>query len=386
MGFRVTFREHREKDGTRILYARYYEPFRDEAGKVRSRRVERSTHTGKRVDARRWAEDEYQKAYEEAHKERAGALADDTFASAARTYMLSNGSKAYLFPLIERLGRKKLSEITQTVVTNLIDKLYPGRTAATVNRQVFTPIIRVMNFAKHKHALERPKGHDSLPDLDVPKNEWYPAVLRVANPWLRAFLIVGRLHGRRPGELLNRTREHFDPELGTLQVYDAKGDQTIMLQLAGPALIALKALPDLRTAKVGAGKKLTHGMRHALFGTFRKETMRAWLKDACKEAGVRYHMAKEAGRHAFVTKNLEAGKSLKWVQDAGRWKTLKVVAEKYGHLELQEIDRQAREAGEEWFSKILSQPIQIEGKAGGDATRKLPRLGDSKGDDDKNVA
>jgi hypothetical protein len=100
------------------------------------------------------------------------------------------------------------------------------------------------------------------------------------------------------------------------------------------------------------------------------------------EAKVRYHMAKDAGWHAFVTKNLEAGKSLKWVQDAGRWKTLKVVAEKYGHVELQVVDRQAKE----WFSEILSQPMEIEGKREADATKSLPRLGDGKGDGGKNAA
>jgi hypothetical protein len=235
-----------------------------------------------------------------------------------------------------------------------------------------------MNFAGHKqHNLRRPEGHGSLPELDVPRDDWYPAVLRVANAWLRAFLIIGRLHGRRPGELLSRTRDHYDPELGTLAIYDGKGDQHIMVQLAEPAIIALNALPDLRTATEGAGKRLTHGMRHALFGTFRKETMRAWLKKTCKKAGVRYHMPKEAGRHAFVTKNLEQGKSLKWVMDAGRWKTLKVPAEKYGHLELQDVDRQARQAGEEWFSKILSQPPLIEGARG---AKNATRLGDKAGD------
>jgi hypothetical protein len=74
-------------------------------------------------------------------------------------------------------------------------------------------------------------------------------------------------------------------------------------------------------------------------------------------------MPKEAGRHAFVTRNLGEGKSLKWMQDSGRWKTLKIkiVAEKYGHLEKQEVDRQARQAGEEWFRKVLTERPQIEG-------------------------
>ncbi|HET6926592.1 MAG TPA: hypothetical protein VFI48_07055 [Hyphomicrobiaceae bacterium] len=115
--------------------------------------------------------------------------------------------------------------------------------------------------------------------------------------------------------------------MGTLLFWDGKGEQFIMLQLPEPALIAIRALPDLSQAKKGAirrGEKLTHSKRHFLFGTNHASTMRIWLKDACKEAGVRYHMHKEAGRHAFVTKCLQEGKALKWVMDAGRWLTLQI--------------------------------------------------------------
>jgi integrase len=384
MGIKVGFREHVEKSGHRTLYVRFKIPEYQKDGSIRERYVERSARTRKKVEARQFAEAEYERACEEARRMRDGELSNETFAAAARGYMLNGGSRQYLFPIIECLGLKKLSEIDQLMVSDLSNALYPGRSAATVNRQLYTPIIAVMNFAKHQHRLERPKGHDSFPALDVPRDDWYPAVLRVANPWVRAFLITGRMHGRRPGELLNRTREHFDTERGTLLVYDRKGDQHILIELAGPALVAIKALPDLRDAVAGVGvfKRLTRGMRNALFGTFRKETMRVWLRDACKEAGVRYHMPKEAGRHAFVTKNLQAGKSLKWVQDAGRWKTLKVPAEKYGHLELQEVDREARRAGEDWFAKIFSEPLQIKAAA----PERKEFLGDGIGDGRKKRA
>jgi len=404
MGFKVNFREHREKDGTRILYARYWEPYRNEKGQIATRRVERSTHTGKRVDARRYAEERYQKALEAAHKAPASQYAHDTFAAAALAYMQHKSGKVtpvdglipaarlkvrankkYLAAIIEKIGLKKLTEINQALVGKLAEQIYPGRTAATINRQLYTPIIAVMNHAKHPIQLERPEGYDSLPELDVPGDDWYPQVLRVANPYLRAFLITERMTGRRPDELLNRTRDHFNDEMGTLLFWDGKGEQFIMLQLPEPALIAIRALPDLREAKKGAiarGEKLTHSKRNFLFGTNHASTMRAWLKDACEEAGVRYHMPKEAGRHAFVTKNLQEGKSLKWVQDSGRWKTLKIVAEKYSHLEKQEVDRQAREAGEEWFRQILNKPLQIEG----DPTKSRRKLGDNKGDEGKKRA
>jgi integrase len=400
MGFRVSFREHRQADGTKTLYARFRTPVRQEDGKIRWKPCERSTGTSKKLDARRFAEAEYQKAYDEAHKPREHETGQDSFAAAALSYMRNKGpqsspvdglipadrlkaraNKKYLIPIIERVGHKTLAEITQRVVDKLQEHIYPGCSAATIDRQLYTPIIAVMRHAKHRYQLKRPAGADSLPQLDVPTNDWYPAVLRAANPYLRAFIITERLTGRRPDELLNRQRNDFNDEMGTLAVWDGKGKQHIVLTLPEPALIAIRALPDLRMAKKGAtkpGERLTHAKRHFLFGTNHKSTMREWLVDACNEAGVRYHMAKEAGRHAFVTKNLEEGKSLKWVMEAGRWKTLKIVAEKYGHLERQEVDRQAREAGEEWFKKILSPRPQIEGRA----TTQLP-LGFGEDDGDK---
>lgn len=383
MAIRVSFREHRESNGEITLYARFKIPER-KGGKVIYRNTERSAHTSSRVKARQEAERIYQEAYEEAHRERPGELADGTFAKAAINYMRNKGTKTtptdglipayrlkirankkYLHPIIERIGLKKLSEIDNGLLGWLAEQIYPGRTAATINRQLHTPIIAVLKFAEHPYNLKRPDGHDSLPALDIPADDWYPSVLRVANPYARAFLITQRMTGRRPDELLNRTHDHYISETGVLQVWDGKGKQFISLELPDPARIALDALPDLRRneepGSVAKGERRTAAKRTFLFGTNHKSTMLKWIKDACKEAGVRYHMPKEAGRHAFVTKSLEEGKSLKWVMDAGRWKTLKVVAEKYGHLEKQEVDRQARASGEEWFRKVLNQPVQIEG-------------------------
>lgn len=383
MAIRVSFREHRESNGEITLYARFKIPER-KGGKVVYRNTERSTGTSQRVKARQRAEEIYQAAYEEAHKPQPGELADDTFAKAALDYMRHNGGKVtptdglipahrlkvrankkYLHPIIEKAGLKKLREFDQALMVSLGAALYPDKSAATINRQLYTPVIAVLNFAKHPYQLQRPEGHDSLPELDIPADSWYPGVLREANPYARAFLITQRMTGRRPDELLNRTPDHYINETGVLQVWDGKAEQFISLELPEPARIALDALPNLRNdperGGVGKGARRTFAKRNFLFGTNHKSTMIKWIKDACKEAGVRYHMPKEAGRHAFVTKNLQEGKSLKWVQDAGRWKTLKVVAEKYGHLEKQEVDRQAREAGEEWFRQVLSQPVQIEG-------------------------
>src|SRR5262249_60784532 len=186
MAIRVSFREHKESNGEITLYARFKIPER-KGGQIIYRYTERSTGTGQRVKARQEAERIYQEAYEAAHKKPVDEIGDDTFAAAALSYMRNKGSKTtptdglipahrlkvrankkYLLPIIEQIGLRKLSEINQSLLGELAEKLYPGRTAATINRQLYTPIITVLNFAKHPYQLERPEGHDSLPELDVP--------------------------------------------------------------------------------------------------------------------------------------------------------------------------------------------------------------------------
>ena len=398
MAIRVSWRKHKQKDGETVLYGRFKIPVRTAEGEIEHRYTERSTHTGEKLKARQRVEEIYQEAYEEAHKPREDEVESDTFAAAAISYMKHKGSqkspvdglipasrlkvranKRYLYPIIERIGTKKLAEIDQAVVDNLATEVYPGCTASTINRQLHTPIIAVMTFVGHAHNIKRPEGHDSLPELTVPANDWYPAVLRAANPYAHAFTITVRLTGRRPDELLNRTRDHFNTDLGTLTIWDGKGKQYIVLQLPEPALIAIRALPDLSDEKKGSikkGEKLTKAKRCFLFGTNQKSTMRKWMMDACKDAGVPYHTPYEAGRHAFVTKSLEEGKSLKWVMEYGRWKRIKVPAERYGHLERQEVDRQARQTGDEWYRKVLEQPSKNDDKP----IQDKPIIGDRFGD------
>ncbi|WP_414461740.1 hypothetical protein [Hyphomicrobium sp. DY-1] len=359
MAIRISWREHIAKDGTKTTYARYKEPRRVEGGAVELKSVERSIGTRSKREGAKLVEEWYKQAVEKADAE---PKEIPTFAEIAVVYQRTQGASIYFVPILEKIGNRLISEIDQNLMTSLATEIYPNRTAATINRQLFTPVKAALRLSGPigigiAATLKRPKGHDSLPDLDVPKNDWFRAVLPHANPWLRAFLICGRLHGRRPGEYLNRKREHFDAEARTLLVRDNKGKQNIVINLAEPAWAALMALPDLAEAeKIRMGDRgketprLTKSKRGYLFGTKWQSTMRNWLLDACKEAGVPYHMAKEAGRHAFVTGHLSEGKSLKWVQDAGHWKTITAPAHKYSHLEKQEVHRQAKDGGESWFS------------------------------------
>lgn len=360
MAIKFSIRTHTAKDGAVTRYARFRQPQRQEGGSIKLRPAERSLGTLSRREGAKLVEDWYREALEEASRpidERKPL----TFAEVALTYMRTNGRTPFLTPILERIGNTPVRDINQQTLTDLADSIYPGCTPATINRQIFTPVIAALRLSSGDNTyampkLTRPKGHDSLPDLDVPNLDWYRAVLPVANPWLRAFLIVGWLHGPRPGELLSRRKEHFNATAGTLLIHATKTGKKHIVNLADPARAALMAIPDLDVTKcirVGeSGKRtprLSRGKLGSLFGTHTKSCMRKWLMAACKEAEVRYHMPKEAGRHAFATHNLEDGKSLAWLKSAGRWDTIKIPAEKYGHLEQDRVALQARESGEGRF-------------------------------------
>ena len=72
------------------------------------------------------------------------------------------------------------------------------------------------------------------------------------------------------------------------------------------------------------------------------------LRAVCKKAGLPYYGTHALGRHAFATRLLKQGKSLKFVQDAGGWKSIKMPAMHYGHLEKSEVQDEIRKVGEEW--------------------------------------
>lgn len=395
MSFRPTFREHEAKDGAKTLYARFAVP--EKAGnQIVYRRIERSTRTGKPGEARRVAEAIYRQYWDAAFSDKPVAPPDRLlFAAAATTYMQSVGkNKKYLLPIIERIGLIACDDVDQDCVNRLAAELYPDCKAATLNRHIFTPIIAVITHSAEKrkcapHLLSRPEGHDDPPidKLKVPDDEWYAAVLQHSHPHLRAYLLFVRLHGRRVEEALTAQWPQYNRKLGTLTIRDNKGKQTISVVLAEPVAGALLNAERwyrdrLEQKQKKDGRKVHARLQPYIFGTCHRSTIRKWLKAACEAAGVPYFMPKEAGRHAFATKTLEAGHSLKELQERGRWKDMTVPAKWYSHLELQKIDQQVRVEGGEWFAKIAS---AIKGGAQGseaieDGSGSGANLGDRDGE------
>lgn len=76
-----------------------------------------------------------------------GAQTVATFREAATGYMKSGGEATHIDPIVREIGGKKLAEINQGIIDSLALKLKPKAAPSTRIRQVYTPILAVMNYA-----------------------------------------------------------------------------------------------------------------------------------------------------------------------------------------------------------------------------------------------
>lgn len=81
-----------------------------------------------------------------------------TFVAAATAYMRAGGDGQHLLPIIDAWPQKLAQDVDQIAVDLLAEQLYPKATAATRNRQVYTPISAVLKRAGIEKKIKRPKG------------------------------------------------------------------------------------------------------------------------------------------------------------------------------------------------------------------------------------
>lgn len=116
--------------------------------------VDRSTKTGRRAVAakllRKWERD-----IESGEFAVKGEL---TFAAAAAAYMKAGGERRFLTPILKHFGERPIREIDQIAIDAAANVILPNGTAATRNRQVYTPLSAILRHAGRDGILKRPKG------------------------------------------------------------------------------------------------------------------------------------------------------------------------------------------------------------------------------------
>lgn len=319
-------------------------PCRLPNGTIGTTRVEESAGTSSKREADKIAADRERYYHDLAY----GNVIDKgpTFAEAVVDYLESGGgNERYLERLLDvkradggDFGTTPLGDIDQSLALRLVAHVCPGAKPSTQNRAVFTPLLAVARFAGVHLPVKRPKGHSRVKPKRVPDEEWFAKVIQHANPRLAAIIIFTTLTGRRIGEALNITGKDYNAKTGTVQILRTKNEHPVVVKL--PAM-ARDILHDWRDGRAV-------GRDEPLFGYTTLGQVRGAIVRTCDKAGVEFYSPHVIGRHAFASRLLRQGKSLKFVQDAGGWKSMAVVAAHYGHLEQQDVQRETEAVSDEW--------------------------------------
>lgn len=163
-------------------------------------RVERSTGTGRQAVARRILE----KTKADIERGAYARKGDLTFADAATSYMRASGVSRFLKPLIQHLGTLPAASIDQAAIDEAAATLYPDAAPATLNRQVYTPVIAILRHAGMSPRVNRPRIR-SAPILDWLWPEQARAVIHAAyksDPEVGCLLVVLLFTGMRRSEVV----------------------------------------------------------------------------------------------------------------------------------------------------------------------------------------
>lgn len=311
-------------------------PERQPDGSVTYKRVERGLGPNLKSKAER---EDYVARLNKYHED-AALTKPLSFARAYSNY-IETGHPVPLFAeaILRGIGVMQCVDINDTVIVDLRRTMFAADAKASyINRHLYTPVNAILKMASKgqtwKPDLTRPKGHKVSPPVEVPKGDWFKLILPHCGPNLRALLAFLTVHGRRLGDALGRVPADYDIGARTLFVGRDKNGDPRLIELLPQVAQLIESMPRWmdREWLFGAGPNSGSDVRRD-------------LKAACAAAGVPYFSPHELGRHAFATRLLAAGFSLQYVKDAGGWKTIEMVSNRYGHLEKKETTRAVHEVG-----------------------------------------
>ncbi len=180
------------------------------------------------------------------------AVAVETFAGAAMSYMRADRPARFLGPLIDHFTLTPLDQIDQAAIDAAAVALYPSASAATRNRQVYSPMSAVLKHAGRIGALRRPKGWRSTPRLHWLRQDDAFALLDAARAVdehfgaLCTFLLYG---GCRLSEALRLEWSDVDLAGARALLRETKNGRPIAIHLPPVLLAELGNLP-LRAGRV----------------------------------------------------------------------------------------------------------------------------------------
>ncbi|MEO1658284.1 MAG: tyrosine-type recombinase/integrase [Pseudomonadota bacterium] len=293
-------------------------------GRVAGRRFKRSTQTTNKKSAeklcRKWQTALHNRLV-------IGDGEGKTLADAVAFYLEEGGEERFMLEILEARGLSELADINRTWMVELAKELY-GENAnpATVNRQLYTPMIAVLNSAADLDwcpppRLKRPKGHGRQPTrVKWLAPETVERGIEAGDPHDVAILVAFVGIGLREEDMVKRlVWDEVWLEHKEARVDIGKSDDELHKVFLQPRVIdALRSLPQSTTGPV-----LRRPNGDAYAKEARYQFKPTWGRIA-KAADIP-HFTSHQLRHTWATWHHAVHKNLVRLRDEGSWKSVAMV-------------------------------------------------------------
>lgn len=299
-----------------------------------------------------------------------------TFSACVMLYDASPADARYLKPIVRRIGKMKVREITPQFVRKLAKEMFPTYSTDTWQRQVVTPIRSVINNAHElgKCAPIKIRAFDRAErvkqDLARGKASRVPKTPG-SWPWVLAFVDAAKelgmprygalayfmfRHGYRitQSQLMTRS-EDMDLQAGKVRVHPSKGHPGHWVDL-DPEEVAMIANLPLPYRGQARDRVFT------IAGERAGSLYRDWYK-ICDHAGIERLSPHAAGRHGYGTEMVVRQKVDPVSASQNLWSDPSVMLKTYSHSDnASDIVRDAFQAGKDAARTSRVQPRNGKGR------------------------
>jgi len=257
-----------------------------------------------------------------------------TFAHAAVEYLEAGGDGTHLDPLLDYLGKTKLSQIGQAEIEAVAKKLGKGRdgtrkSGATLNRQVYTPISAVLHHAARLRwcsapVIARPRQPEGRVRHLSPEEA--ERLVAAAPDHLRPLVVFLLMTGARLSEALYLDWRCVDLSARRVRFEKTKNGERRGVPLHPLVAAELAGLKHRDGAVFRRPDGLPYASREGRGGG---QVKTAW-SSMVKRAGLTDFTPHDC-RHTFASWHYAANRNTLGLMLLGGWKSERMVA-RYAHL------------------------------------------------------
>jgi integrase len=267
-----------------------------------------------------------------------GRRATATFAEAALSYLENDGDRRFMPPVIRHFGTTPLVRIDQDALDRGARKLYPKASAATRNRQFFTPVSAVLHHAARRGwcpppLIERPRqGPERIRSLTLAEAD---RLLEKCADHLRPLVLFMLYTGARSGEALWLEWKSVNLARAHVSFPKTKNGEARGVPLHPRVVAALANLEhrEREVFRTDDGRPYARPKRadDTSAGTRIKTSFRA----ACRRAGIEDFRPHDC-RHTWATWHYAANRNLGALMRLGGSKSARMVL-RYAHVNVDEF-------------------------------------------------